>query len=801
MHIDSYDLDLNVDFARANVEGVVKLTVETSANPLLLDAQEMSVNAVAVNGRPTRFRYGPKEGALSVFGVPKKQSEVSVSYSKQVSDQTIFGLYKSKYGKDYMLVTDLEPAAARTVFPCKDEPTFKAVFRLTVTTERGLEVISNSSVKSRTETSDGRVRHVFNQSPRMSTYLFFMGIGKFEETRMSSGRTEVIAATRAGASHQSEFILDISTKVLKDYEEYFGIRYPLEKLHLVALPEYHAGAMENWGAITSREAYVLLDKNSSFFDHRHAAYVMTHEIAHQWFGDLVTMKWWDDLWLNESFATFMEHKMIHRLHPEWDVWREFLRFETFRSMSADALFGTHPIQARVTSVKEIHQVFDAISYGKGAAVLRMIESYVGEAAFRTGVRAYLRKFSHANASGEDLWKSIARASGLPVTRVMSAWVMKPGFPVVKVKAVKGGVRLSQNRFLLSGKKARGVWPIPLTMRVGGKETKMLLDRNSALVKAKMTDDFIVNLQRTGFYSVLYDEETYGELANRFQKLHAHDRAGIMTDLFLFLHSGMVDPETYFKFVSLCGASDDPLVIETVTDQLATLRTIADEARIVSKGYADFYLPVAGRLGLTAKEGEDPNLGSVRETLMAQLVRVDRGYAAELAPRFENFADVEPNLKAAVAIAYAVVNGSSAYDPLVKLTKSSGEVDRTKAYSALTSFEDPSLVEKVLELGISGEVSRSDSGYTVTGAATNPRARKVTWGWIEKRWDRLNEIYGGAQEFYLYLDRAVPRCGVGSEDEVKAFISGERFREGHITFRRVFELLDIYSRLRQRLLSA
>jgi hypothetical protein len=321
------------------------------------------------------------------------------------------------------------------------------------------------------------------------------------------------------------------------------------------------------------------------------------------------------------------------------------------------------------------------------------------------------------------------------------------------------------------------------------------------VRAKNTDDVIVTLHRTGFYSVLYDKQTYEGLAKRFHELHAHDRAGIMTDLFLFLQAGRVDPETYFRFVSLCGASDDPLLIETVTDQLATLRTIADEARIVNKGYGDFYLPVAGRLGLAAKEGEDPNLGSARETLMAQLVRVDRGYAAELAPRFERFADVEPNLKAAVAIAYAVVNGSSAYDPLVRLAKSSGEVDRVKAYSALTSFEDPTLVERVLDLGISGEVSRSDSGYTVTGAANNPRARKATWRWIESRWDRLSEIYGGAQEFYIYMDRAVPRCGVGSDEEVKAFISGERFREGHITFRRVFEQLGIYSRLRQRLLSA
>jgi tricorn protease interacting factor F2/3 len=800
MRIESYDLDLNVDFRRPRVEGVVGIQLAGSGDPLVLDASEMTISAVSVNGRQASFDHDQKRGRLSIEGVPKTRSEIKINYSKDVTDQTIFGLYKSKYGKDYMLVTDLEPAAARTVFPCKDEPGYKAVFRLTVTTEKGLEVISNEAESSATETKDGRIRHAFNPSPRMSTYLFFMGVGNFEAARASNGRTEVIAVSRPGSSHQSEFILDISSKVLKDYESFFGVKYPLEKLHLVALPEYHAGAMENWGAITSREAYVLVDRNASFYDRRRAAYVMTHEIAHMWFGDLVTMKWWDDLWLNESFATFMEHKMIHREHPEWDVWRDFLRFETFRSMNADGLAGTHPIQATVKSVDEIQSVFDAISYGKGAAVLRMMEDYVGEAAFRKGVSAYLRRFAYSNASGEDLWRSVARASGLPVTRVMSAWITKAGFPVVRVKIEKRGVRLSQSRFRLDGREAGGVWPIPLKMKLGGKEVSRLFDKKSAFIQSAKTDDIALNLRRTGYYSVLYDSQTYEAIAKRFQHLHPHDKAGLMTDLFLFLQAGRVDLETYFRFVSACGGSEDPIVIETVTDQLAFLRTIADEAKVVRRSYDEFYLPVVGRLGVTPRKGEDSNLTSVRETLMAQVVRVNVDYARQLAARFERYSEVEPDLKAAVAIAYAVAGGASAYEPLVNLAKTAGEIDRVKAYAALTSFDDPSLVEKTLELAISGQVSRSDSSYAMIGAANNPKARKTTWEWVEKRWDRLYEIYGGSQSFYLDLDRTVPRCGVGREERVRAVISGERYRKGRITFRRTFEQLGVYSRLRQRLLS-
>ncbi len=801
MEITSYDLNLNVDFAKAKVDGVATLHLKGYEDPLLLDAVDMEVDAVRVDGEPWRSRFDRKKGKLRIPKVPRRASSVEVHFTKQVTDETIFGLYKSRYDSGYMLVTDLEPAEARTVFPCKDEPSHKSVFNLTVVTDSGLKVISNTTARSVHPTADGRVEHAFYPSPRMSTYLFFLGIGNFEESKVTAGRTEVISASRPGTSQNAGFILDISARVLKDYERYFGIRYPLKKLHLVGLPEYHTGAMENWGAIASREAYVILEKGASLFDFRHAAYIMTHEIAHMWFGDLVTMKWWDDLWLNESFASFMEHKMLDRLHPEWDIWRDFLRFETFPSMSADSLSTTHPIQVKVDTVNEIQQVFDAISYGKGAAILRMVESYVGEAAFRRGVRAYLRRFSYSNARGEDLWRSIAKASGKPVSRVMGGWITQRGFPLVRVRAEDGKIRLSQSRFQVNGKESKGTWPIPLKIQSGGKVTSLLFDRPKATIKAPRTHDLIVNPRRTGFYSVLYDEETYEALARRFYNMHSHDKAGLMSDLFLFLQAGKLKPEIYFKFLALCGQVEDALVIDLATDHLASLRTIAEEAAMVRKGYTDFLTPAAERVGTSRKKREDPNMGTAREALMTQVVKVNREYAERLAARFPEFGAVDPDLKAAVAVAYSVVNGSSAYEPLVQLLKGASEVDRAKVYVALTSSEDPAVVERTLELSISGEVSRSDSGYTLAGAASNPFARRVTWEWIKRRYGALKGIYGGAQQFYLYLDRAVPRCGLGSEEDVRSFLSGRRFDEGRMTFRRTFERLDVFSRLRQKLLAS
>ena len=801
MEVISYDLNLDVNFAAAAVEGVAAIQLVNADDPLLLDAVDMEVSAVKVNGEPWRSRFDSKNGKLRIPGVPKGRSTVEVHYSKRVADGTIFGLYKSKYNGDYMLVTDLEPAEARTVFPCKDDPSYKAVFNLTVVTQKGLKVIANSVAKSVRPAADGREVHVFDPSPRMSTYLFFVGIGDFEESGVSAGKTRIISASRPGTSKDAPFILGISATVLREYERYFGIPYPLPKLHLVGLPEYHTGAMENWGAITSREAYVVIEKGASLFDVRHAAYVMTHEIAHMWFGDLVTMKWWDDLWLNESFAAFMEHKMLNRVRPEWDVWRDFLSSENFPSMNADALSNTHPIQVRVDTVNEIQQVFDAISYGKGASILRMVEAYVGEAAFRRGVSAYLRKFRYSNARGEDLWRSIARASGKPVSRVMGAWVRKKGFPVVRVSRRNGMTRLSQSRFLANGRESKGTWPIPLTYRSDGRDGSVLFHRRAMTLNGVKGSGLLVNPARTGFYAVLYDDEGYNVLARRFHNLHPHDKAGILSDLWLFIQARKVKPETYFRFLSLCGRFPEGLVIETATSQLVNLRAIADEAPAVKKAYENFYLPMAAAIGLEPKKGEDPNLGTAREALMSQVVLVNREFAERLSRRFAEFDSVEPDLRQAVATAYAVVNGSSAYEPMVALLKTASEVDRAKLYAALTSSSEPSVVERTLDLSIGGEVSRSDSGYTIVGAANNPYARQVTWDWIARRYDEVKGIYGGAQQFYLYLDRAIPRCGIGRMEEVRGFLSGHRFEQGRLTFQRTLERLEIHSRLRDSLMSA
>lgn len=801
MKIESYDLDLDVDFQKATVKATVGITVQGAGTPFLLDSSTLTIRSVKVDGKPARFVQDKPHRKLKIYSVPRRRSVVEVSYEKRISDDSIFGLYKAKYGKEYMISTDLEPSEARTVFPCVDEPLYKAVFRLQITTQKGLSVISNTPAARVELTDDGRTRTVFEETPRMSTYLLYLGIGKMEELQVESDGIDVIAATRPGQAKDSKFALDVVAAVLKDYQKYFDVPYPLPKLHVVAVPEYHTGAMENWGAIASRESRVLINDDSSFYERFKAAATLIHEVGHMWFGDLVTMKWWDDLWLNESFATLMEYKMLARLHPDWQVWDAFLRDEVFPAMSLDSLPSTHPVQVKVKTVEEATHLFDIVSYNKGAAVLRMIESHIGEESFRKGVSAYLKKFQYSNATGSDLWRALGASSRRPVTSIARAWLTKAGFPVVRVTTDGDKIRLTQSQFRMTGK-PRGLWPIPVEMRVDGEKKSLLLSKKSATIRRHPTSELLVNLDRVGYYAVLYDEEGWRRVADGFSGLSSRDRAGIMSDLYLFMKAGTIDPEVYFKFVALAGQNLDTLATETTAQQLPVLRDIADESSLVRSAYQSFYPPLLAQLGEARRPGEPEVMGATREILTTEYAKADLTYARKLAPMFGDYAHLDPNLREAVAISYAMVNGERAKGPLLKLVKGfQSEVDRGKIYSALSSFRDPRLVEETLELVFSGEVPRSDSAYPIMNGGRNPLAREVFWQWLKKRYDQLREMYGGSQQFYIYMAMTIPFCGVGREADVRRFISGKRLREGGSTYKRVMENLAIHDRLRDRLLAA
>ena len=444
-----------------------------------MDAAELRVSSVrAEDGGgvavPARARLDAGQEALvvSLGRAVRGRLTVEVEYEGELNDRML-GFYLSRYkegGRERRLATtQFEAADARRAFPCFDEPAAKATFDISIVARGDHTAISNMPVASKKRLggrgSEARTLYAFETTPVMPTYLVYMGVGEFEFVGGTTGDGVAVrvAATRGNAK-KGRYALGLAKELLGLYGRYFGSPYPLPKLDLIAVPDFAAGAMENWGAITFREAVLLYDpKTSSTRTKQFIAEVVSHEIAHQWFGNLVTMKWWNDLWLNESFATFMATKFVHMLHPEWDMWDQFAGDAVATAMSLDALRSTHPIDVVVSSPSEIREIFDAISYDKGGSILLMLEDYVGEAAFRRGLRRYLKDHAYGNAAGSDLWDAIGAASGLPVKRLVQAWIGRGGFPMVEAsrrgpggRRLGGGrLRLGQERFAYEPRRGGG----------------------------------------------------------------------------------------------------------------------------------------------------------------------------------------------------------------------------------------------------------------------------------------------------------------------------------------------------------
>ncbi len=594
------------------------------------------------------------------------------------------------------MTTDFEPNGARLLFPCVDNPSFKAVFSLEVTTQKGLKVISNTKTKSITDFDD-KTRHIFEKTPKMSTYVFYLGIGNFDQSSIRDRNVEFRIFTRPGHATKGEYALENAAKFLRAYEEYYGIKYPLDKLDLIGLPEYASGAMENWGAITFREIVLLIDENSSASNKRRVTSVLGHEIAHMWFGDLVTMRWWNDLWLNESFATFMESKMTDKLYPEWNVVSDFVLEETAGSMHSDSLSSTHPIDAKVDAPEEISQIFDEISYGKGASVLRMIEAWIGKEAFRTGVSNYLSRFKYANAEGMDLWKSLEDASGQPVSETMEVWVKKPGFPIVSLSLDHDKLRFTQERFVLKSKsQSSDTWPIPVTCLIDREERKFIMKDRVFELPAKNIDRIKANLGQTGFYRVLYDQKLYSIIEREFDSLNTLDRWGVVSDLFAFLMAGRVTMEQYVRLAKRAANETDYLVADAVTTHLQFLRFLSPENPQVKEIYANHHQTQMKRLGLDSKSKEKDTDKILRGRIATGLALIDRSFAEELSRKFDKYETLDPNLRVAVAVSFAQTTGSEGFDKLVSTMKKMGnEADVVKIYFGLASFRDPSSSRKLL----------------------------------------------------------------------------------------------------------
>src|SRR5881628_2955550 len=784
--VREYNLFLDVDYAGLKYDG--KVTIDLDSNQdVILDAVGQQILGVRSGSRNLSFKH--HSGKFLEVQTGKFSGPLEIEFKAKVSDN-FTGLYKASYGEGYILSTHLEAVQARKVLPCLDHPAHKAVFKVSVRVDPDLQVISNMPVESEKK-EGGKKTITFEKTPKMSTYLLYLGIGRFVEEKRSHGKTTLYSAygARSKGGIKTQFSFEAAGKVLDFYEQYFGIPYSLPKLHQIAVPEFAYGAMENWGAIAYREILLHVDKDTSVKVKKRVAGVIAHEIAHMWFGDLVTMKWWDDIWLNESFATFMGHKAVDQGYPQWKVWQDFVRTQTSGAMGRDGLRSTHPIEARVKNPEEIEELFDEISYGKGASILRMIEAYIGPDKFQKGVAKYLEKFRYSNASGQDLWSHLQEASGTDVNRIMEAWISKPGFPIITATLSDKKLNLEQERFLMAGGIEKQSWPVPVTMMVDGKPQSLLLDKEKAQVNIGPSPKSLkLNVDQTGFYIVHYQG---GELQGLLWKsrLSPLDKWGLISDAKALLLSGRMPIREYLSLLERFRKDEEYLPMFEISDQLKLLHVLAPEKmRDTSRRFHTDQLK-------TLQAKTDENSMMLKGIVAGRLTLIDDAYAKEQGSKIKDLASVEPDMKRAAVMGYA--RSSNDYNGLIdRFKKSATDEERLRYLEGLASFNKPDLVAKALEFSLSGQVKKQDVRNIVAYSTSNADARSVTWEWFKTNIEKLEKMYEGTAQLSSIMRAFISIAGVGHVDEAESLFNRYPVPAADATLER----LRIYDRLARSMMA-
>ncbi|HEV2316707.1 MAG TPA: M1 family metallopeptidase [Thermoplasmata archaeon] len=776
METPRYRLDLDLAGGGERFGGRVRIELTGTDSTVRLHAKELQVERVELDGRPVPFRPDPENEQLVIDDVVPGDHSVTVVYSGAILTKGLIGLYRSPFGTSSLVTSMMYPCGARRVFPCVDDPASKAVFEVTVTCPAGSEVIFNTPPTS-TEPLGDRRRVVFAPTPKMSTYVMYLGVGPFAYLEAVSGGVKLSVATPPGRERAGEFALEHAVRVLEGFDRYFGIPYPLPKLHLVTVPDFWAGAMENWGAIAFHETQLLVDPTTTSRNRRLVRETVTHEIAHQWFGNLVTMVWWNDFWLNESFATFMQAKLDSALYPGLDTWSDFLlRFPRW-GFGGDVLRSTHPIDVEVRAPTELGQIADEISYGKGAAVLSMIEAFLGEEPFRRGVTNYLRKFSYANARSQDLWKSLEEAAGQPVTQIMERWVRSYGHPVVEVRQEGGELRFRQRRYLISGERTEELWPIPLTYTLDGTPGLLLLDAREGAVAIKGSPRILVNPGRRGFYRVLYSPELYDRVLAGYGQLDPVDRWSLVLDAHGFVRSGDLPLEQFERLLTVAAEHLDQLTGGEVWLDLGDYGPHLALVPRLQSAFGHYFRTALDAIGLDPKPGEAETVGLLRGRMALGRVLTDPAFAREHAAGFATFDSLNPDLRSSTVIAFARTGGPVAFESIRDrmFAAPSEEVARMMA-AGIAQVRGPDSVARALDLVLDPRMPASRSWSFLNGLAASDGEPGLVWAWLRAHLPDVERLLVGTPLLSKTMEIAIPCLGATRPAEVRAYFAAHTFPE-------------------------
>ncbi len=716
-----------------------------------------------------------KETVTFIFGdpIPKGKAKLVIKFTGILNDK-MRGFYRSRYEHDgrtyHMGVTQFESTDARRAFPNFDEPAHKATFEVSLKVPSDRTVISNTIETEILEHNGGFKTVKFAPTPKMSSYLLAFIIGHFEyiEKKTKEGVLVRVFVT-PGKKEQAKFALDVAAKLMTFYHEYFGIAYPISSMDLVAIPDFANGAMENWGAVTYRETALLVDpENSSLITKQWVALIIAHELAHQWFGNLVTMEWWTHLWLNEGFASFMEYLAVDKLFPKWNIWTQFVYTEQAKALSLDGLENTHPIEVPVHHPGEISEIFDAVSYSKGASVIRMIESYVGERNFQKGLSQYLKTHKYSNASTIDLWNALQKTSGKPVGKIMKNWTSLPGYPVVTVENKNGNLTLSQERFYSSPlvkKKEDTSWIIPLTILTDDKKNPVttLIDKKTVILPGFSKTKWLkANADDTSFVRIRYADELLNAIELPIQKrdtrLNEESRFALVRDAFALSEAGYIPTREALDLLTGYKNEKGYIVWSEIITHLLELKFLLNGSDCYGT-FAEFgrqlLAPIVSRVGWSKKKGE-----THQQTLLRSAVTFAYGtfgdkktieHAQLIFAKMNKGEKVDSDIKSLVFSLVAENGGKKEFDKFVKIYKTApSEEEKDRALRALCSFKNAEFLQKTLILAFSKDVRAQDAFKAVNLMSLNPHAIGIAWEFVTSHWKDLEERFAGGHLFSRFI---------------------------------------------------
>ncbi len=789
---ENYDLKFTVDLANARFDGTetirVQLNEPTAA--IVLNAAEIVFHDVTIGAEKAAVTVNDRNETATLT-VPRPLArgahDIHISYSGILNNK-LRGFYLSKTKTRNYAVTQFEATDARRAFPSFDEPAFKATYSITLVVDKSDTAISNGHIVSDTP-GPGAGRHtiVFSPSPKMSSYLVAMAVGDFECLSGRSDNVPVRVCATPGKSQMAAIALDSAEQILKFYDNYYAIKWPWGKLDVLAIPDFAAGAMENTAAIFYREVDLLADtKGASIATRRTIASVLAHEMAHQWFGDLVTMKWWDDVWLNEGFATWMATKPLAALHPEWDMTSEET-LESVRALTTDSLRATRAIHAAADTPAEIDAAFDAIAYQKGAAVLRMIESYVTPEVFRKGINDYLQKHEWSNATAPDFWAAIASASGKPVDRIMRDFVNQPGVPVLTAAAACDTektvtrVSLTQERFIADGSKPADPsarWQIPVCAKTAGANSCAVIGKPEDTITLPGCSSWIfLNSGARGYYRTAYSSEMLAALAPQLQTaLTAPERIRLMDDEWALVRTGRQTVSDYLTLASGFGAEMSSEALTTVDTRLLTIGNYltTENNRAKYEGFVRNLLgPLYRQVGFVTQPSDSDQRRELRSQLILALgisgrdPEVIRSARSALDASLSGGQALDPALSDAI-IRVAAENGDAKlFDALSGAAeKAASPEDHNRYLYSLGFFRAPDLVDRGLQNAFA--LRNQDTAIYLGRFLNNPHINAQAWAFVKKNWADLEPkltVFGGASRTAAAL---ASFCDPASREDIQEF---------------------------------